>query len=236
MSRYMSAVVVTLVFAGLSPSVSATELLVNGGFETGDLTGWTSNNVSVETTYVGVSPNSGSYMAVMGVGASQVPNADALLLQGVGIDTGIVNALEVSFAYNLQALDISPAADLGNDALLVALVPTANPSAAMPLLNVPLNDMFDGPVPDVLGWTTFSQTFSNIPDIGVVNVAFTFLLQNTMAGPLNGDEGQLFAAYIDDVSISTIPEPASLLLVCIAFVALYLWGRSSRYRRRRPSS
>jgi hypothetical protein len=230
MERSIAALSGALLIGSLSNAAPATELIVNGGFESGDLSGWISANASVESAHLGVIPHSGSYMAVMGVGGSglPLPDDDALLLQTISFDTGAVSAVEVSFAYNMQALDFSPAVDFGTDALVVALIPIAAPAAALPLLTVPFNDEFDGLVPEMLGWTTFSETVSSIPDIGVVNLSFTFFLQNTMALILNGDEGQLFAAYIDDVSFRTVPEPTALMLFSIGLAVLGLGKRLSR--------
>lgn len=54
---------------GLGASAQAANLIVNGGFETGDFTGWTvvENNTGVETTgYDGLYPHSGTYFAALG--------------------------------------------------------------------------------------------------------------------------------------------------------------------------
>lgn len=223
--RILGSLGVAVLIGCLSSGASATELVINGGFESGDLTGWNGINTTVEPSHAGVLPNNGSHMAVMGIGAgSSLPDKDAALVQTVSLDTGVVSKVDLSFAYNLQALDLSPAVDFGTDSLIVALIPIAAPASALPLLEISLNDMYDGLVSDVLGWTTFSQTFSNIPDIGVVDLAFTFLLQNTRQLGLKGDEGQLLAAYIDDVSV-IVPAPPALLLLSIGLVVLAPFNR-----------
>jgi hypothetical protein len=53
----------------LAAAPASAELIVNGGFETGDFTGWTvaSNNTGVESSgFDGYSPHSGSFFAALG--------------------------------------------------------------------------------------------------------------------------------------------------------------------------
>jgi hypothetical protein len=54
---------------GCTTSARATELIVNGGFETGDFTGWTVNSFATgvkASGFNGYSPHSGTYFAALG--------------------------------------------------------------------------------------------------------------------------------------------------------------------------
>jgi hypothetical protein len=230
MKRSTAGLGVAALIAALSNAVPATELVVNGGFETGDLTGWAAlGPVSVESASLGVTPNSGTSMAV--IGGFPAPSQNALLAQTAEIDTSLVDTVNVSFAYNLQASDISEFDDIGVDALAVGVLPAGSLgfgslANALILLSVPFNDLFGGG-PEVLGWTTFSETITDIPDMGLVDFILGFGVQNTDDLGFIGDNGQLFAAYIDDVSVTTVPEPSALLLLSIALAGLGLSRRRS---------
>ncbi len=61
---------------GFGGSAAKADLLVNGGFETGDFTGWTVSGdaTSVETAgYDGFTPHSGTYFAALGDTSSTFP-------------------------------------------------------------------------------------------------------------------------------------------------------------------
>src|SRR5690349_935916 len=96
-----------LVGAGHASAV--TDLLVNGGFETGDLSGWTSSGaVSVVAsdligppTSVTILPHSGSYFAKMLLPGS--PDATATLSQGV--NNVSFDSATFSFAFRLASDD-----------------------------------------------------------------------------------------------------------------------------------
>jgi hypothetical protein len=75
MTKWVSAVVLLLLFI----SAANADLIVNGGFETGDFTGWTQSGWFIDTT----NPHSGVYDAATGCsGASctMVGNSNAAYL------------------------------------------------------------------------------------------------------------------------------------------------------------
>ncbi len=92
----------TVLLLGLAASASAsTNLVVNGGFETGDFSGWTlSGNLGY--TFVSSSPNnphSGSYAAQLGAVGS-----DDILSQTISTKSGILYNLSFWHIYDPLAL------------------------------------------------------------------------------------------------------------------------------------
>lgn len=213
-----TALAVVLWLGGLSTAFS-TQLVENGGFETGNLGDWdASPNVVVVDDYFGIDPNSGDYMAAMPFAGV----LDAFLFQPISIDTSQYSELHISFAYNLIALDVTRFVDLGIDRFVANLGP-------LQLLNESLNDAFGGGATST-GWNTFNASFSNIPNLGVITLDFGFIVENIPPG--GGDIGQSFVALVDDVSIEAgpdaVPVPPSLALMGLGFAGLGL----RRIRRR----
>ena len=197
----------------------AMELLVNGGFETGDLTGWASTNVEVLPETYGITPpapSGGTYMAVL------APNGllDAEMSQA--FSPAGFSELRISFDYNLRALDWTKENDFGTDSFSVSI-------GSLVLLSIPLNDLFDA-LPSVLGWQTFSQAI--ITTEPLPSGPFTMFFNVENYPPDGGDLGQLLAAYVDNVSIDAtnpVPEPGTILLLGSGLLGL--GGYSLRKRR-----
>ena len=96
--------------------VTAIELLVNGGFKDGNLSGWNnSHNVTVLSSPFGVTPNEVSYMAVL----PPFCIFDSYLNQTFD-GTGYSSATK-SFNYNIQAIDFVPSCDFGEGSLTASL-------------------------------------------------------------------------------------------------------------------
>ena len=182
--------------AGATP----TEFITNGGFETGDLTGWnhTSNTLALGD-WLGVSAYEGNFMAVM----SPLGLLDANLWQETqGFDPNIYSEVTISFAYNIKAVDWSRF-NLGTDYLEL----TANGKS---LFKLPFNDAYDRRLqPTELGWNVFSQVYPINAITGPI--AFAFHLENLIPGDLL----QNTVGYIDAVSVNAapVPEPATMLLL-----------------------
>ena len=184
---------------------SGTELIQNGGFETGNLNGWNSTiNVGVANSYLGVNPHSGNYMAVM----SPLGILDSYLGQSVSL-SGYSSA-NVSFAYNLGAVDVSRFWDFGTDRL-AAFIGTQE------IWSFSLNDLWDrNGNPTLTGWQTADVAVDS-SILGLGTVQFGFVVENEIL--LGGDLGQNLIGFIDDVSInaqstgagSPVPDAGSTL-------------------------
>jgi len=200
MHRVLRLFVGLMILMGIASGVQAAEFIANGGFETGDLTGWSySANVFVAEEWFSVEPPEGDFMAVMSPGGF----FDSGLWQEVsGFDPSEYSQVTVGFEYNFRSVDWFPGLDFGTDYLEVA----AN---GFTLLHIDLDDAFgSGSQPD---WMEFSETYPITEVIGPLE--FRFYLENMGSG----DEGQNTVAYIDNVSVQAtqIPLPgAALKLPC----------------------
>ncbi len=211
---------VVLSVAGLlfAPSIALGELLVNGGFETGDLTGWNVGSGDISVDVPGVGAFEGSHALRMNEPANGVPTVD----QG-SYDSGFVIPASPGQEFNLSGYALTetalPAGPFGlfkmvfEDALGNDLIPqsvsigqlnSSFPGAeSLPFLNdaSPVNE-----------WI-FSETQAVAP-AGTVSVHFLALVVDFAGGN--------HPMYFDSVSATLIPEPSSLLLFAgLAGAALY---------------
>jgi hypothetical protein len=66
------------------PVASFSSPIINGGFETGDLTGWSAlGNVTVVTSFSGIGPQAGTFQAALSTGAGSVSNLQAEVFLGL---------------------------------------------------------------------------------------------------------------------------------------------------------
>src|SRR5262249_4769716 len=71
--------------AGLAIPAAASAQITNGGFETGDLTGWTIGDVNPSPVIDGTVAHSGTFSALLGTNAGPEPLGDGSLYQTIPV-------------------------------------------------------------------------------------------------------------------------------------------------------
>jgi hypothetical protein len=199
---------------------SGANLIVNGGFEMGDLTGWDSTcNVNVQSSDAlgNIKPYEGQYMAVLGtyVGALNAELSQTFVNDGRGFN--------LSFAWTMQALDVWQWRDLGIDQITGSLTATMGGQELFSD-SLTINDPWGGGT-SYLPWHEVSKYI----DTGITgDIALTFNLNNF------GDALQLAGAYVDDVSVHPVPEPGAIFISGLGLAGLAVVGRK-RLRGRTKS-
>jgi hypothetical protein len=198
--------------------------LVNGGFETGDLTGWgaTPGRVSVQSSVFKPGSEPGSYGPVEGSHFAYL-SADggahsATLSQSITAAAGDVLRFSVFFK---DAFPLS-----GDNGYAFLHGPVDFP-VDVPLIRLAVTPSFketeNGVIeyPGSTPWTEVSYVFTTPGDYTLV-----FDLRNDH-GPLDGS-----ALGVDNVRLAQVPAPSAAVLAGIG--ACVLWG--GRCLRRRPAA
>jgi len=187
---------------GLAANAAALELAVNGGFETGDTTSWTPFVDSPSTfSAEGTSPHSGSFNGKI----ENVVSGSAALVKQANVGVGIVTPMQ-DITINFWARGSAEAGGV-HFAELFSELDGGGTSKSEILSGGPLF-----PPSDTV-WTeyTFNTTLGSDVSGGVT------LQFNAATG---ANIGSTATFEIDDVSISVVPEPASLALLGFAGLAL----------------
>lgn len=199
--------------------------IINGGFEIGNFTGWTTiGETSIETSAFGSTPTSGSSQALLSTGGATF--ADSIIEKSLGLEAGTLDNLGNRDATQGSAIRQTFTAEAGdvltfdwnfltgeetpnyfNDSSFVSinsvskLADTTFPSFVSSLT----------PFIEETGFQTFSFT---IPTTGT----YTLGLGVTDVGEDTTNSGLL----VDNVKIASVPEPSSALgvLVCGALGAV----------------
>jgi hypothetical protein len=207
-----------MVLAGSASAV--TELVTNGGFETGDLTSWTVDSGTVTVSgssafhNLTITPQAGSWMAVLGSGNT----VSGIVHEGFS-DQGFVSGV-LSFDYNLAAFRVSAG---GSEPFVFQAI---NGTQAVPLQFPALVSQFNflsDPTIDTdavqTGWTHFTSS----------TLTLTKPWLTLKFGTDQASTTQDFVAYLDNVSFlanqsaqTGIPEPATAGLGLVGLWALSL--------------
>lgn len=195
-------------------------LIANGGFETGDLTGWSVNDSSLTSaefsvaqlggggTYFPPTPDSGDYFAYLLSGIDV--NIPTILYQDFTASAGSVLSFDIFF----DTAEEGP--DRQNDFGAAILQGATTGSAILFFADVDMvGDL------GTTGWVHISYTILNDD-----SYSLGFLVLNS------GDNDTFFnsALGVDNVSLA-VPEPSSLAM---SGVALCLWA-GRRLRRRKTA-
>ena len=197
------------IVVGLSLTGSAVELTTNGGFETGDFTGWTQfptgPNAASQQTVTNVNPSSGTYAGEI---FNDEPASNSLFKQA-NLAAGLLvpgQTVNISF-------DARGSYGIGGVAFaeLFSELDGGGVSKAEILGGGPLGINGDSSV-----WTTFNYTTTLGPD---VSGGVTLQLGATNGAVAN----ETTTMWYDNVSVSVdslIPEPTSFTLLGLAGLSL----------------
>ena len=200
-------------------TTSVAQPLVNGGFETGDTTGWTllGGTASASSTYA----HSGTYSLLIdstGAGAWSSPQASQLFPAAPGLEYNFNGWMlqsandpitDASFGLLKIVFKDINGADLVPASASVGIINNSFPGIeSQPFLN-------SGSLTD----TWISSAAQGVAPAGTVSV--TFFLLNVNQGI---DPGGM---YFDDISATLVPEPTTFALAGLGAAALLIFRRRS---------
>ena len=190
----------------ISADATAQELTTNGGFETGDTTGWSDFTEDPQTFNITPDANSGDWAAEV---FNNVDTGAGAVVKQANLGIGSVNPgdpIAISFA----AKGSFAAGGVAFAEFFSEIDGGGTSSAEI---------LGGGPLALTGDWQTFNfNTVAGADVSGGVTLQF-----NAATGAVTGSTAVLF---IDDASVSVIPEPATATLVCLGLAGVV-------FRRRR---
>ncbi|WP_196520608.1 hypothetical protein [Nostoc sp. WHI] len=217
------------------PSSSTNATLINGGFETGNFTGWTTlGSTSIETTTFGSGPTQGTSQALLSTGGATFD--DSIIEQLLGLEAGSLNDLGegqvtkgstiqqtftgqagdiLSFDWNFLTNEVLPPVPF-SDFSFVSITPSSDGSISS-LLEL-------GDVSEAASATSLTEFFE---ETGFQT--FSFKLPNTGTyslgvGVINvGDSIFDSGLLVDNIKLTSVPEPTPVLGL-LKFSALFILG------------
>lgn len=192
---------VSLLAASSVAFAAPVELVTNGGFETGDFTGWNPTGGGIQSISTD-NPSSGSFSAFL-----SNDNPSANLIQGLNLGQGLLTGGEtVTLSFDYRGTSSA------GGVLFAELItlPAAGPAPLV--LNGPLF-----PDADPNTWLSFNETFAIGPDAtGGVLLQFN--------APCGADANCVSDYYIDNVSlvadVAAVPVPAAVWLFASGLIGL----------------
>jgi hypothetical protein len=215
MKTSLKTIVALTSFAGLMIGNSAfsANLIVNPGFETGDLTGWTVLGAGGSASITVQSPDNGpSASGSFNIYQNNGNVAANLALQQTTPNGSVGAGVLVNYSFDLKA---------GNNANGgVEFVHIFDQNAVGGVIGQPtglLGPFLVGP-PDG-NWHTFSGSFTTLANTDHLTIEF-----DATTGAAAGSLEQM---HVDNIVLSTVPEPASLSLAAMGLLTI-LVGRRNR--------
>jgi hypothetical protein len=224
----------------LASSTSAFGVVLNGSFETGNFTDWTTvGDTSVQDSGFGVTPTDGNYQAALqtlanttGVSASNLESFLGLssgtltnsgategsaIQQTIGANTGDV----LSFDYNFLTDEVPGNSDFNDFAFFtlnnnfISLADTLSPELFSPSFSSFAAET---------GYQSFSYTFTNS---GTYTLGFGGVDVDNTGG---GDTGVNSGLLVDNVKTTPVPEPMTI------FGSLAALGFMKKFSKKRDEN
>lgn len=191
----------------LASPAATIDLAVNGGFETGDTTGWDYFPTPNSSFTVVPDPSVGSF----GAEIVNLTEATAVVIKQSNLGVGILSpGAEVTVSFSFKEMSAAGGVVFAE---LFSEIAGGGTSKTEILGGAPL---FGGP-----SYRTYQFTTTLGPDVsGGVTLQF--------AGATGAIQGSMASFTLDNVSITTVPEPGSLLLSATALAGLALRRRRAR--------
>ena len=236
LSTLISATAISL----LASSTSASGVVLNGSFETGDFTDWTTTgDTSIQDSGFGVTPTNGNYQAALqthaimtgtsaaglesflGLSSGTLTNSGATegsaIQQTIGANTGDV----LSFDYNFLTDEVPGNSDFNDFAFFtlnnnfISLADTLSPELFSPSFSSFAAET---------GYQSFSYTFTNS---GTYTLGFGVVDVDNTGG---GDTGVNSGLLVDNVKTTPVPEPMTI------FGSLAALGFMKKFSKKRDEN